>query len=133
MHINLSQVIGALNPTQPPEMAFAGWAIYVIAVLTFVCLLMQKEGSTRDTVFLSIVIFSLLIDKIVATSPLRDTIPGLDHASFGVFMIRVADLVFPMIVAGSTKTEKSRFPLILTGLLGGVYLFARWFFEIRPQ
>ena|SRR5712692_2284745 len=132
MHINLSQVLNALNPTQPPEMALAGWAIYVIAALTFVCLLMQKEGSTRDTVFLSIVIFSLLIDKIVATSALRDTIPGMDHASFGVFMIRVADLVFPMIVAGSTKTEKSRFPLILTGLLGGVYLFARWFFEIRP-
>ena len=70
MHINLSQVISALNPTQPPEMAFAGWAIYVIAILTFVCLVMQKEGSTRDTVFLSIVIFSLLIDKIVATSAL---------------------------------------------------------------
>jgi hypothetical protein len=133
MHINLSQVVAALNPLQPPEMMFAGIAIYVIAILAFICLMLQGEGSTRDTIFLSIVIFSCLIDKIVATSALRDTIPGFDHASFGVFMIRVADLVFPMIVAGSTKSEKSRIPLILTGLIGGAYLFTRWFFEIRPQ
>ena len=133
MHISLSQILNALNPTQPPVATAAGVTIYVIAILTFVCLMLQKEGSTRDTIFLSIVIFSLLIDKIVATSNLRDTIPGMNHASFGLFMIRVADLVFPMIVAGSTKAEKSRIPLIFTGLLGGAYLFTRWFFEIRPQ
>lgn len=133
MHISLAQILNALNPTQPPEATFAGVTIYVIAVLTFICLMMQKEGSTRDTIFLSIVIFSCLIDKIVATSNLRDTIPGMTHNSFGVFMIRVANLVFPMIVAGSTKSDKSRVPLIFTGLLGGAYLFARWFFEIRPQ
>ena len=131
--LKLSDVLAALNPTQPPEAIYAGIALYVIAALTFICLLMQKEGSTRDTVFLSIVIFSCLIDKIVATSNLRDKLPGMTHNSFGVFMIRVADLIFPMIVAGSTKSEKSRVPLIFTGLLGGFYLFARWFFEIRPQ
>ena len=133
MHISLSQILAALNPTQPPEAAFAGWAIYFLAVLGLIGVFMQPEGSTRDTILLSCVLFSLLIDKIVATSNLRDTIPGMTHNSFGVFMIRVADFVFPLLVAGSTKNDKARVPLIFAGLCGGAYLFTRWFFEIRPQ
>jgi hypothetical protein len=131
--LDVSTILTALNPTQPPEALFASIVCYLIALLTLVALFMQKEGSTRDTVFLSIVIMACLIDKIAATSILRDKMPGLTHNSFIIFMIRVAMFVFPMIVAGSTKNEKSRPMLIGVGLLGGAYLFARWFFEIRPQ
>jgi hypothetical protein len=135
MHISFGQIISALNPLQPPEAQVAGITVYIIAILTIVALLMQKEGSTRDTVLLTIVIMSCLIDKITATSNLRDqvNISGFTRGSpFGSFMIRVAMFALPLVVAGGTKSPKSRPVLIGVGLLGGAYLFARWFFEIRP-
>jgi hypothetical protein len=97
---------------------------------------MQKNASTRDTVMLSSIIFMCLIDKITATSTLRDqvNITGFTRGNpFGLFLIRTGMFAIPMIVAGSTKTEKSRPILIFAGLIGGAYLFMRWFFEIRPQ
>jgi hypothetical protein len=131
--ISLRQVLDALSPTKPPEVLFASIVLYTIMILTLIAMFMQKEGSTRDAMMLTAVVIICLIDKVAATSILKNTFRGFEQASFGIFIIRTMMFVFPLVVGGSTKAEKSRVPLIFTGLLGGVYLFARWFFEIRPQ
>ena len=133
MKINLRQVIEALNPVKPPEIMFAAIVLYAIGLMVLIALFMQKESNMRNTMMLSAVLLVVLIDKIAATSNLRDTLNGFQHNSFGIFIIRTLMFTFPLVVAGGTKTEKSRPLLILAGLVGGVYLFARWFFEIRPQ
>jgi hypothetical protein len=131
--LTLSKVLGALNPLQPPNAAVAGITLYVIAVLTLIGLFMQKEGSTRDTIFLSIVLLGCLIDKIATTSTLMNQITGFTQTSFGIFIMRTLMFTLPLVVAGSTKAPKSRGVLIGAGALSAIYLFARWFFEIRPQ
>jgi len=136
MKLTFGNIIDALNPTKPPEATFAAVICYLIALLAFIALLMQKNAPLRDTIMLSSIIFMCLIDKITATSTLVNqvNISGFTHGNpFGLFLIRTGMFAIPMIVAGSTKSEKSRPILIFAGLLGGVYLFARWFFEIRPQ
>jgi hypothetical protein len=136
MQLTPAKILEALNPTKPPEAMFAAIVCYLIALLAFIALLMQKNATTRDTILLSSIIFMCLIDKITATSTISNqtNFVGFTKGNpFGLFLIRTGMFAIPMIVAGGTKTEKSRPVLILTGLLGGAYLFARWFIEIRPQ
>ena|SRR5258706_9487186 len=133
MNINLRQILDALSPVKPPEAILASIVVYAIGLLVLIGLFMQKEGSTRDAMMLSAVLITVLIDKIAATSILKNQMRGFEQWSFGIFLIRTAMFTFPLIVAGSSKTPKSRPVLIFAGLLAGVYLFARWFYEIRPQ
>src|SRR5215813_4451197 len=104
--LDVSTVLTALNPTQPPEALLASIVVYVMALLTLVALLMQKEGSTRDTVLLLAVIMACLIDKIAATSILRAQITGLTHNTCATDISRLPTCVCPTSDAGSTKTEK---------------------------
>jgi hypothetical protein len=133
MKLNLRQILDALSPLKPPEAIFAGIVLYFIGILVLIGMFMQKEGSTRDTMLLTAVLVVMLIDKIAATSQFRNQVAGFQQWSFGLFIARTLMFTFPLVVAGSTKSEKSRPILIFAGLLGGAYLFARWFFEMRPQ
>lgn len=136
MQLTPAKILEALNPTKPPEAMFAAIVCYLIALLALIALMMQKNASLQITIMLSSIIMMCLIDKITATSTISNqtNITGFTHGNpFGLFLIRTAMFAFPMIVAGQTKSEKSRPILIVAGLLGGAYLFARWFFEIRPQ
>jgi hypothetical protein len=135
MQISLSQVIQALDPRQPPEALFASIAVYAIMLLMIIAMMQQKDGSLRDTLMIAAVILFCLIDKITATSNLRDTVnlSGFTRGNpFGTFLIRVGMFALPIVEAGSTKSPKSRPFLIFAGLLGAAYLFARWWFEIKP-
>jgi len=135
-NITVSKILEALNPLRPPEATLAGIIVYLILLLALIGLFLQKQASTRDQMLIAAVIVCCLIDKITATSILRDqvTYSGFTKASpFGSFIIRVVMFAVPLVCAGSTKTERARMPLIAAGILGGFYLFGRWFFEIRPQ
>jgi hypothetical protein len=108
MKLSLGNILDALNPTKPPEAMFASIICYLIALLAFIALMMQKNATTRDTVLLSSIIFMCLIDKITATSTLVNqvNITGFTHANpFGLFLIRTGMFAIPMIVAGGTKVR----------------------------
>ncbi|HMM73846.1 MAG TPA: hypothetical protein PKC22_16750, partial [Rhodocyclaceae bacterium] len=49
----------------------------------------------------------------------------------GTYLIRAAIFAAPLSVAGMTKNPGSRLWGIVAGILGGVYMFARWFMEQR--
>src|SRR5260221_6395840 len=103
MNINLRQVLDALSPTKPPEVILASIVVYAIGLLALIGLIMQKEGSTRDSMMLTAVMIAVLIDKIAATSILKNQMRGFEQSSFGVFLLRTLMFTFPLIVARSSQ------------------------------
>lgn len=123
--MDFSQVLQRLNPFADPSPIW-GIFLYIIAILAIVTLVLQKNPSTTLSILLSIVIMSALIDK-VATG----MIPEFSPQGFTIFVLRTGMFAIPLLVAGMTRTGKSRMPAIICGLLGGTYLFLRWFFDMR--
>jgi hypothetical protein len=135
-NITINRILQALDPRVPAEAQLAAFTLYAIALLALIALFLQKDGSTRETLLLAGVILFCLIDKITATSILRDEtdILGFTRGQpFGSFIIRTGMAAVPWIVAGMTKAPKSRGFLVVAGILGGIYLLMRWYYEIRPQ
>lgn len=127
MKININQILSYLDPRSD---FIWGYFLFAIIILAVVVLLMQKRGDLQITIFMSIPILMALIDK-VAVTPAGQAQGPLDRTSFFTFVMRIAMFVFPFITAGMTKWEKSRLPAVLTGIVGLVYMFVRWFFEQR--
>ncbi len=96
-----------------------GYVIYTIIILDILTLLLQKQSNIQITVLLAVSIMAALIDKI-------DAVPS---ETFGAFMDHIAMFVPVIVVAGMTRTERSRGPAILCGLIALVYTFARLYIK----
>ena len=100
-----------------------GYVLYLIIFLDILTLILQKQSNIQITVFISISVMAALIDKI-------DAFPRGD---FWAFFIRVLIFVFPLVVAGMTRTPRSRPWAILCAIIAGIYMFARWFIDQMPR
>jgi hypothetical protein len=116
-NLTVSNILSRLDPRADVPW---GFMIYIVIVLSLITLFMQKENSPfLITLLLSGAIMASLIEKV----------QSLDRGwviSFQGFILRAVMLTFPLVVAGMTKTPKSRGFAIGAALMGGIYLFARW-------
>jgi hypothetical protein len=106
--------------------------IYLIMALVFITLMLQDETKQKEvhlqiTILLSIVLLACLIDKVGVGTGRRNY--PIDRKQIEAFFLRVPMFVFPIVIAGMTRTGKSRGWGIVAGILGGIYLFARWLSE----
>jgi hypothetical protein len=124
-NITLQEVWARLAPSYPSWPI--GIGLYVIAGFAMLNLLMQKKSEIRITLMLTLVILLCLVDK-VAVGNSGEPIGGWTIESF---FLRVPMFVFPLITAGMTRWDRARPFGVIGGLIGGVYLFLRWFFEQR--
>lgn len=126
--ITLSTVLNALKPIN-----FWGWLLYIVIVMDLLTMFLQKKGTLMLTIFLSISIMTALIDELGANDLARTTAvtPGLFTdmlvtGRFANWMIGVLMFVFPLVVAGMTKTGRSRLPAILASIFAMIYVFGRY-------
>lgn len=113
-NLTVSTILDKLNPMKDIPW---GFMIYIVIVLCLITLFMQKENSPfLITLLLAGAVMAGLMEKISVFSP----------NNFGAFILRTVMLTFPLIVAGMTKTPKSRGFAIGAALMGGLFLFARW-------
>lgn len=118
-------ILQRLAPSYPSPIY--GITLYIIIILSIITLFLQKKSNLQITILIAITVMCGLIDKINAWQTFNGA-----NTQFVALMLRIVIFVVPLIVAGMTKWEKSRGPAILAGIIGGIYLFARWFFEQRP-
>ncbi len=125
MQLNIRDILQKLAPSYPSMVI--GITLYVIIILSIIALFLQKRSNVQITIMIAIAVMAALIDKIDAWR----SFAGAD-VQFVALMLRIVIFVLPLIVAGMTRSPKSRGPAILAGVIAGVYLFARWFFEQKP-
>ncbi|MFN8375980.1 MAG: hypothetical protein U0694_24295 [Anaerolineae bacterium] len=114
--------------------------VYPIFFFGMITLFMQGDKEMLTTLIMATVLLLTVLSKL-APLGIFNTLGGSgggDPLIFSypkgllVFIIHCGMFALPIIVAGMTKAKKSRGPAIITGVLGGVYLFAFWFVMQRP-
>lgn len=118
--LTLKEVLARLSPLEPNFLI--GFSLYFIFILLIITMMLQRKSNLNITLLLSAAIMCGLIDK-VATGAV------INPRTFGVYALRIAMFIAPMIVAGMTRSPKSRLPAIIASLSAGAYMFLRWFFE----
>ncbi len=114
--------------------------VYPIFFFAMITLFMQGDKELFTTLIMATVLLLTVLSKL-APLGIFNTLGGPTGGDpliwsypkgLIVFIIHCGIFALPIIVAGMTKAKKSRGPAILTGVLGGVYLFAFWFVMQRP-
>lgn len=112
-------------------------ALYVLFALNLVLLLMQPDAQPLATGLCIIVLVAIVIDKVKAFGYM---FPGSayytreqchEQVFIGTYLIRAVIFAAPLSVAGMTKNPDSRPIGVVAGVLGGVYMFVRWYLEQR--
>ncbi len=93
-----------------------GYVLYFVIAMAVLTLMLQKQSNLTITVLMAICIMAALLEKIQAIDPF----------TIWAHLTRIAMFVMPLVVAGMTRTSRSRGPAILCGLTAAVYMFARW-------
>ncbi len=113
----------ALRPDSSP--GIVGYVLYTIIIFVVLSMLLQKQSNLMLTMMMAAVILCAIIDKINTNGQLFST------RDFPAYMIRIVMFVFPMVFAGMTRTPRARAPAIIATLIAMVYMFVRWFTEMR--
>jgi hypothetical protein len=123
-NLDIQEVLRRLSYDYPS--VTIGVGVYIICFFALITLFLQKKPDLRISLMMSSVILLALMDKVVVA-------PGGPIYSTDIlaFFLRVPLFVFPLIVSGMTKWDRSRPFAFIGGVIGGVFLFLRWFFEQR--
>lgn len=112
-------------------------ALYILFVLNLILLIQQPDGQPLPTGLVIIVLVAIVIDKVKAfgymfpPSAYYTREQCHEQIFVGTYLIRAVIFAAPLSVAGMTKNPGSRPVGILAGVLGGAYLFVRWYLEQR--
>lgn len=112
-------------------------SLYVLFVFNLILLLQQPDGQPLATGLVIVVLVAIVIDKVKAfgymfsASPYYTREQCHEQIFIGTYLIRAVIFAAPLSVAGMTKNPSSRPTGIIAGVLGGVYMFVRWYLEQR--
>lgn len=120
MDINPQQILAALGPRSGPFFVYDLF-LYVIFVLALITMFAQSDKQLVPTLLIGGAAAAAVIAKLGVIEP----------KAFGMLIVNAAILVLPLLTAGITKAKKTIPLCIITGVLGGVYFFAFWFFSQR--
>jgi hypothetical protein len=136
MQLNFNQILNylSLSPTGPavPTAALFSVLLYIIFALALLMLFLMPNKNLLPTLLTAGALMAAVIAKLVSGGAV---IPGFRPTDFGVLILNIITCLFPLLVAGMTRTRKRSNPVvplgILTGIFGGVYFFLFWFIVQR--
>jgi uncharacterized membrane protein len=123
--LTLDKILSALKPGD-----FWGWLCYLVIALNIITLVLIKESNVLLTILMAIGIVAALINELGANR-LQTGVSGL----FGDILVTnklpnwllgIAMVVAPLVVAGMTKTGRARLPAILSAIFATIFVFGRW-------
>ncbi|MDX2140630.1 MAG: hypothetical protein SF123_21285 [Chloroflexota bacterium] len=106
--------------------------LYLIFILALITLFLMPDKNLVPTLLTGAVLMAAVLAKLVTAGA---NVGGFRPEQFGMLIVNVIPFLCPFLVAGMTRTRKRTNPVpplaILTGLLGGVYMFIYGFFVMR--
>jgi hypothetical protein len=118
--ISIQEIIARLGPNSDPGLIW-NILIYVIAFFTLITLLLQGDKAFLTTVLSATALLADLLAKLTLFPP----------REFGSLIVNAGVFLLPALVAGMTRSGKSRAPAVMAALFGAVYFFLFWFFFQR--
>jgi len=131
--INISTLSAALIPSGPNFIW--GVLLYVVLIMDILTMFLQKDSNLMLTMFLAVSILSAFLNELGLNSNdshldigtgIFKQVMTTDGNSFANWMIGVAMVVLPLVVAGMTSSGKSRIPALIAVFSAGIYVFGRW-------
>jgi uncharacterized membrane protein HdeD (DUF308 family) len=129
MDIDFQAIVRALGPGSGTDLI---WSIflYLVFFLGLITLFLIPDKNMVPTLLMAAVVLCAAIAKLsLGIRP-----PILQRQEFGMMIINVLMLIFPVIAVGTirtTKKNRASAPAILTALIGGTYFFLFWLLEQR--
>ncbi len=128
MNINFQDILHLLEPGTGQVLI---WSIflYIIFFFALIALLLMPDKNMVPTLLIAGTLLFAIVGKLSVSAPnVPGTPPVIGRLDFGMFVINVGMLVFPLIAVGMTRARKNRaaVPSIFTALTAAVYFFLYW-------
>jgi hypothetical protein len=126
--LTLQSILFLIGPQSGP----LGWTImlYLIFFFALITMFVMPDKNLIPTLLIGGVLLATVVAKLsISARP-----PLLEKREFGMLIINVVMLIFPLLAAGMIRAKKKGRvipPAILTAIFGGVYFFMFWFVEQR--
>jgi FtsH-binding integral membrane protein len=121
--IDTDQILKALGPRNGMPYILFDILLYGIFFIGFIAMMLVPDKQLSPSILMIGVLGCAIVAKVNVFRPTDLPMLGINATMF----------VIPLIVAGMLrgrgKTPKALGPAIFTGILGGIYFFAFWFFE----
>lgn len=110
--------------------------LYVLFFINIVLLFLHPSGDSMGTNLSILILLAIVIDKVHGFGYMFDPdqysrVRCHEEIFIGTYLIRVVMFAGPLIIAGRTRRPGIRPAAIVVGLLGGAYMFIRWYMEQR--
>lgn len=134
-NLNFQQVMSYLLPT--PQFIVFDILLYIIFFLALLALFTTPDKNMIPTLLIAGVLLFVIVAKLSTAAIVKPGAPIFEKKEFGMYVINVGMLVFPLIAVGMTRKPKSSSKIrstpfaILAGLLGAVYFFMFWLVHQR--
>ena len=128
MHLNFQDIITLLLPGSGQVLV---WSIflYLIFFFSLILLLTMPDKNMLPTLLAATTMLFAIVAKLsVSATSVRGGKPIIASKDFGMFVINVGMIVFPLIAVGMTRARKNKTagPAIITSLIAAVYFFLFW-------
>jgi hypothetical protein len=123
MDVNFQDILQALGPGTGQDII---WSIFLYLIFFFalITMFLIPDKNMVPTLLIGAVLLCTMVAKVsLGIDP-----PILERKEFGMMVINVIMLIFPIIAVGMARAKKNKMaaPAIITAVLGGVYFFTFW-------
>lgn len=135
MDVNLQDILALLGPGSGINIIWSVF-LYLIFFFALLALFFMPDKNMVPTLLIAAVLLFAVVAKLSLGAINEGQAPILRPKDFGMFVINVGMFALPLVAVGMTRvtgvrkrgSNRAAAPSIITGLLGGVYFFAFWFF-----
>ncbi len=132
-NISLSEVLR-------PQDGVWDFVLYIIIAMQVILLALLFLGSLRDVLLMAASVLAAIADKIYLFGFVEGGATTIEQAvafhtkeSFLTYAARVIMFAFPLVITTQTKIRRAKPLCAILGIIGLVYMFARWFFQQYPE
>lgn len=126
MNISVNEIIALLGPGRGELL----WnlLLYTIFILALIALFIMPDKNLRATLLVTAVLLAAVIVKLSLSVGPRQA-PIIGRCDFGMLVLNALMFSFPLLSLGLVRTRKRTAvfaPLILGGIVGGLFFFGYW-------
>ncbi len=128
MKLNPQDIVTLLLPGSGQILV---WSIFLYLIFFFAVIMlftMPDKNMLPTLLVATTLLFAIVAKLSVSATSVRGGRPIIGNKDFGMFVINVGMVVFPLIAVGMTRARKNRTvgPAIITSLIAAVYFFMFW-------
>ena len=128
MKLNPQDIVTLLSPGSGQVLV---WSIFLYLIFFFALIMlftMPDKNMLPTLLVATTLLFAIVAKLSVSATSVRGGRPIIGNKDFGMFVINVGMVVFPLIAVGMTRARKNKAvaPGLAVSLIAAVYFFMFW-------